>query len=444
MSAADPKQPLARGDLAQTPFAHLVLYVRRQGLNGTLILDRGGFDTKVLFREGRAVAARPLTRGAALHDGLLELCALASAPYAFWEGDLVGDDPAVVKGTLDALLFVADSVRVHEREVVIASIVDRYREIPLHAAEGSDAKRLGLRGEAARLLDILRAEALTPDALATKTRLPLPEVRRVLYLLLVTRMAEPLDAALRGGSGTSGVREAVSIPPGSVPPVSPSSARPSGVPSVPAGAAPSSNPVRTSSPSANPRSTPAAGQGASSVRPRTTSPARGTSIPAWQQLAGMRGARGDSGPIAKSPSAPAPSVPTPSKAPPPLEYLDDAGKLRRAEQLAERQHYPEALRIVDGLLASDSRNAKYHAARAWMLYLQFIGDRPPRNLLDAIDQALRLDILEPRALYVKGLVAKRVGKDGEASRCFHQILDLNPDHVDAQRELRLLQLRKKR
>jgi uncharacterized protein DUF4388 len=80
MSTADQAQPTAQGDLGKTPFAHLVLYLHREALSGTLVIDRGGFETKVLFRNGRAVAARPLPRGTALQDGLLELCALDACP----------------------------------------------------------------------------------------------------------------------------------------------------------------------------------------------------------------------------------------------------------------------------------------------------------------------------------------------------------------------------
>src|SRR3954469_6658159 len=104
----DEAKPAARGDLAKTPFPHLVLYIHKQRLSGTLIVDRGGFETKVVFRNGRAVAARPLPRGTMLQDGLIELCDLERASYTFWKEDLLGDAGDVVKGSLDTFAFIAD------------------------------------------------------------------------------------------------------------------------------------------------------------------------------------------------------------------------------------------------------------------------------------------------------------------------------------------------
>ena len=121
MSAADESQPRAQGDLAKTPFAHLVLYLHREGLSGTLVIARGGFETKVLFRNGRAVAARPTPRGAGLQDGLLELCALSEGAYGFWDGDLVGEASGVTRGTVDPFMFVNESLRGHVRDQLPAS-----------------------------------------------------------------------------------------------------------------------------------------------------------------------------------------------------------------------------------------------------------------------------------------------------------------------------------
>ena len=131
-------------------------------------------------------------------------------------------------------------------------------------------------------------------------------------------------------------------------------------------------------------------------------------------------------------------------APPPVEALDDTGKLRRAEQLTERRNFYEAGRIADDLIARDPKNADYHALRAFIFYQQFTGDRPPRPLLDAIERALRLNEEQARALYVKGLVFKRMGKQLEAVRYFQKAMDADPQHLEAQRELRLAKMRRDR
>jgi hypothetical protein len=448
MSVANPSQPRAQGNLSKTPFAHLVLYLHREGLSGTLVIARGGFETKVLFRNGRAVAARPIPRGAALQDGLLELCALHEGAYGFWDGDLVGEAIGVIRGTVDPFTFVNESRRGHVRDQVIAGVVDRYRGLRVSLVPDADLKRLGLRGVEARVAEQLRQQPRLTEDFIEHSELAPSEARKLMYLLLVTKQALPegLDA-----SSTSGVRSAIgSAPPGPArttlesgasaapsvrPPAHASTIRPSaaGSPSTPA-ASPSRSPskpgVRVSTPS-----------GAQTAPPARTSSPSSASLPAWQQLASLRPGSAQPGP---SRSAPPPSIPTPSMAPPPVEALDEAGKLRRAEQLAERRNFADAARIVDDLIACDPKNADSHAMRAWILYQQFTGARPARPLLDAIEGALRLDEEHPRALYVKGLIFKRIGKQKDAVRYFQRALDANPQHIEAQRELRLAKMRRDR
>jgi tetratricopeptide (TPR) repeat protein len=131
-------------------------------------------------------------------------------------------------------------------------------------------------------------------------------------------------------------------------------------------------------------------------------------------------------------------------APPPVEALDDLGKLRRAEQLIERHNYDEANQIAEELAGREATNADYQALRALVLYHQFVGNKPTRALVEAIESALRLNAEHPRGLYLKGLVLKRMGKEAEAVRCFQKTIEVDPKHVDALRELRLAKMRRDR
>jgi tetratricopeptide (TPR) repeat protein len=154
-------------------------------------------------------------------------------------------------------------------------------------------------------------------------------------------------------------------------------------------------------------------------------------MPAWQQLASLR---------APSTSQ-MPSARVPPMAPPPAEMLDAGAKLRRAEHLCEREDYGAALRLANELVAEDSRVADHHALRAWVQYHTWVGEKIPRNLADSVTDALKLDPDNVRALYVKGLIYKRTGKDRECRRYFARVVELDPSHVDAQRELRLARRR---
>jgi hypothetical protein len=420
MKAGDPsgQTPMAEGNLARTPLNHLMLYIHREGLSGTLIIDRGGVEAKIAFRNGRAVAARLFSGSASLHQGLLELCDLAEGPFSFWEGDRIGEGPGALRGTVDPISFAAEALRGHVRDEVISHVLERYRGVSLRVPPDVDAKRMGLRGADARFVEALRDVPATLEELEANSPVGVDQARRLLYLLLITWQALPDGIET---SATSGIRAAITVPPGMTgghtrtqPPTTVSSRPPPAASAPPSGA-----PLASSS------------SGASPPPPRSSMPAAASrsSVPAWQQLASLRATGGSSSRV-------------PSMAPPPVEALDDIGKLRRAEQLIERRSFGEAGRILDDLIHRLPSNADHHATRAWLMCLQLTSDRPPRALIEALDSALRLSSEHPRALYVKGLVLKRMGRENDAIRCFQRTLAADPKHLDAMRELRLARLRR--
>jgi hypothetical protein len=419
MKAGDPsgQAPLAEGNLARTPLNHLMLYIHREGLSGTLIIDRGGVEAKIAFRNGRAVAARLFSGSPSLHQGLLELCDLAEGPFSFWEGDRIGEGPGVLRGTVDPISFAAEALRGHVRDEVVSHVLERYRGVSLRVPPDVDPRRMGLRGADARFVDALREAPATLEELEAHSPVGVDQARRLLYLLLITWQALPdgVDA-----SSTSGVRAAISVPAG----MAGSRTQPPTVSSRPPPA--SSSAASSPSPSA-----PASGSPYPPAGAHSSIPAGGSrsSLPAWQQLASWRATGGSSSRV-------------PSNAPPPVEALDDVGKLRRAEQLIERRSFAEASRILDDLIHRLPSNPDHHATRAWMLCLQLTGERAPRALIESIDSALKLKAEHPRALYVKGLVLKRMGRENDAIRCFQRTLAADPKHLDAMRELRLARLRR--
>lgn len=413
---AEQQKPRAQGDFGKTPFLHILLYVSREALSGTLVVNRNGFETKVLFRNGKAVAARPLPRGTGLQDGLQELCGLSEAPFGFWDDDLIGDASGVTQGTVDPLPFAAEAVRHHARGAVMVQVIERCRGRRLRIAVDAESKRLGLHAPEARAFERLRIEAMTPEQFEVRVDLAPEEARRLLYLLLITGFALPEGGDL---SSSSGVRAAINPPPGQpeIPSLRPSAAPPTD------GASP------VPPPQVDPRVP-------SSMPPRASEPGKPTSsMPAWQQLASMAADRRRS-------SQPSMRVPTPSMAPPPLETLDDIGKLRRAEQLVERRAFSEAGRIVDDLIRRDPDNPDYHATRSLILFQSFTGEKPPRALIEAIEATLSLKADHSRALYLKALVYKRMGRKSDAQRYFQRTLEVDPSHLEARRELRLAKMRR--
>jgi len=430
--------PIAQGQLAQTPFLHLVLYLHRQRLSGTLVLTHGERQIRILFRDGCAVAARGLPSGCDLSPGMLALCNETEATYDFWDRDVLGDPSDAVTGSVDAFVLAAQSISDHARDSVVSVVVDLYRGMELRAELDASPQRFGFEGEQARLIEALRGQAMTTDAMQASSSLSSEQVRRIVYLLLITRMAAPVE---ENKSSRSGVRPASSPPPASVAPQQPPVGAITGT---------SSQPPRTSSPS---RPSYPAVQPAQAGPLRSPRPASGDSqfkmpgmvipaMPAWQQLASMR----PGGSIAPASIRPPTPRPMPSVQPPPGATLDNAGKLKRAELLSERRNLDEAKRMVDEVLASDPKSADALALRAWLLYQTSSSESesPAQDLLQAIEGALRLNAAQPQALYVKGLVMRRIGREPAALRHFKLALDADPRHVEAARELRLAKMRRDR
>lgn len=439
MIPAGESTPLAQGQLAQTPFLHLVLYLHRQGQSGTLVLVQGERQIRLLFHEGLAVAARGLPAGCGLSLGMLELCSETEASYAFWNRDVLGDGGEQASGSVDPFMLAAHSLRGHVPESVVSSVVDRYRGVELRAAIEATPERFGLDADEARLLEALRGRAMTTEAMVASSSLDGEQVRRFVYLLLITRMVAPVETSK---SSSSGVRAASTAPAGPIT-AKPSAGVIAGTAGQPQRTASSSRPNHPSvqpaqvAPRTSPRPASAESQ---SEMPVIVVPA----MPAWQQLASMRPGGSIPAPSLRSALRSATPRPMPSIQPPPVEPLDNAAKLKRAELLAERRKFDEVKRIVDEVLTSEPKHADALALRAWTLYQTFDGDDPSQELLQAIEGALRINQAQPQALYVKALVMRRIGREPAALRFFKLALDADPRHVEAARELRLAKMRRDR
>jgi hypothetical protein len=337
--------------------------------------------------------------------------------------------------------------------------------LPLRYTPTVDVTRLGLTSEELKLVDLLRAEPADIMTLCAQSELTPDATRRVLYLLVVTRAVAPYQssasrttspgfAASRTSSPGFASPATVTARPGpgdpapgvtSVPPRHPSmTPRPSAMPISSGTPRPSAMPTASVPPGDR---SPTGKVDLSSVAPpgsRSLSPSA-----AWQALAARAAASLRPGALSQPPTTPS-MVPgagprrslTPRPSLPPLEALDSDSKFRRAEQLIQRQAYEEALPLVRALVAEEPKVAKHHGILAQVL----LGRSTERttvskDIVDAVNQALRIDEDQTHALYTKGLCYKRLGKEREALHYFKRAVAADPNHIEAAREARLLRLR---
>ena len=107
--------------------------------------------------------------------------------------------------------------------------------------------------------------------------------------------------------------------------------------------------------------------------------------------------------------------------------------------LVKARKYPEALKMLDDAIKGNPEEGEFYA---WRAYAKFASnaDRKVGASEAAKDFAI-CNRKNPRCAalwYYQGQVAKLTGDTHTAKRHFQKTVELQPDHIDAQRELRMM------
>jgi len=192
-------EPIATGTLAQTPLAHLLVYLDQKRLSGTLAVwldELPGAEPKkhdrILLLKGCPVAGRLIEPVATLREGLLKLFSRSRAPYAFYETNLLGDDR--ISGRVDPMSLITESLRSTAHEEVVDQVLERFGGARLRLVPGTDLKRYEFAADERALIELLQAEPADIESLVEGCGLHSPRARRVLYLLAISKAVMPFDA----------------------------------------------------------------------------------------------------------------------------------------------------------------------------------------------------------------------------------------------------------
>jgi len=113
---------------------------------------------------------------------------------------------------------------------------------------------------------------------------------------------------------------------------------------------------------------------------------------------------------------------------------------QRAEVLLKKRDLAGAEREALDAMQGDPEQAEYKALYAW------ICAQSPRekydDLVHLLDEALKAEPSNQRALWYRGQLHVRLGNPARAIRDFKTLLEVNPKHLDAQREVRLHEMRR--
>lgn len=208
----DSPAPIAEGSAAKTPFAHILVYVASNALTGTLALwpddSAAAGQDRVLFEQGRPVAARLMESAKTLRLGLLNLFDRQRAPYAFYEANLLGESANILRGTVDPWALLTESLRENARDDMVESVLGHFGDSTLRMQPGVELARYGFDQSEMPLIDLLRASPANVDTLVRGSGLPSRLGRRLVYLLAITKAVAPYDAtsSQRPSNTTTGVR----------------------------------------------------------------------------------------------------------------------------------------------------------------------------------------------------------------------------------------------
>lgn len=193
-------EPVASGTLEKTPFPHVLVYLEQRAMSGTLAIwpdgggDAGQGQDRILLLKGRPMAGVLLQPAETLRAGMLTLFERKQAPYAFYEGNLLGNAEKRLSERIEPLGLIAESLRgPHVRDDVVNDVLSRLGDAYLELADGFDPAALALTVDETPMLELLRAGPAAVDALLGSTTLPTERAQRLLYLLVIAKAAAPAD-----------------------------------------------------------------------------------------------------------------------------------------------------------------------------------------------------------------------------------------------------------
>ena len=116
--------------------------------------------------------------------------------------------------------------------------------------------------------------------------------------------------------------------------------------------------------------------------------------------------------------------------------------IRDIEAAIGKRDFLVAEETAKHLIALDGDDADAIALAAWgAAQAGEAAEEVLRATLPAFDKACRTDTYSERAHFFRGFVHKRLGSSAAAFRDFTRVVQINPKHVDAQREIRIFEMR---
>jgi len=129
----------------------------------------------------------------------------------------------------------------------------------------------------------------------------------------------------------------------------------------------------------------------------------------------------------------------------PVQLASARTSFDAAREHVQRQQFEPAEKLARKACEADTGNAEYLALHAWLRAQLGELQNPEQasQIMAALDRAALKERESVSIRFYRGQVLNRLGREEEALRDFRFVLRHEPSHVDAARELRLHQMRKR-
>ncbi len=119
-----------------------------------------------------------------------------------------------------------------------------------------------------------------------------------------------------------------------------------------------------------------------------------------------------------------------------------ADVVRAASEAMGSGDFEAAVQLTEELVQGNAADAEALALQAWAsVRAGEASDDELRAALTKMERAVTADRSNDQAVYYRGLVHKRLGNVPSAFRDFARAMQLNPQHADAEREVRMFAMR---
>jgi tetratricopeptide (TPR) repeat protein len=116
-------------------------------------------------------------------------------------------------------------------------------------------------------------------------------------------------------------------------------------------------------------------------------------------------------------------------------------EFQKAEICLRKNDLAQAGELARHAVEMDPNQAEYIALLAWIESQKDASAEATQARIADLDRAIKINDRCERAYYYRAMLYKRHNRDGPAFKDFKKIAELNPKNIDAQREIRLYEMR---